>query len=48
MSQNAILSAWQSCSHLSSFAIFAAVFAMTRKLLTDKTLRLHKSSPKQH
>ncbi|KIW58517.1 hypothetical protein PV05_03028 [Exophiala xenobiotica] len=30
------------------FAVFAAVFAMTRKLMTDKTLRLHKSSPKQH
>ncbi|EXJ82635.1 hypothetical protein A1O3_06448 [Capronia epimyces CBS 606.96] len=28
------------------FALFAAGFAMTRKLLTDKTLRLHKNPPK--
>jgi len=28
------------------FALFAAFFAMGRKLFTDKTLRLHKSAPK--
>ncbi|KIV98048.1 hypothetical protein PV10_01739 [Exophiala mesophila] len=28
------------------FALAAATFAMTRKLLTDKTLRLHKNPPK--
>lgn len=26
------------------FALFAAIFAMGKKLFTDKTLRLHKSS----
>ncbi len=30
----------------SSFALFAALFAMGKKLFTDKTLRLHKSEKK--
>lgn len=34
--------------HLSSFALFAATFAMGRKLFTDKTLRLKKNPPKEH
>jgi hypothetical protein len=31
---------------LSSFALFAALFAMGKKLVTDKTLRLSKSEKK--
>ncbi|KAK5045885.1 hypothetical protein LTR84_008671 [Exophiala bonariae] len=31
-----------------AFALFAATFAMGRKLFTDKTLRLHKNPPKEH
>jgi len=30
------------------FALFAAFFAMGKKLVTDKTLRLSKSTPKAH
>ncbi|KAI1612898.1 hypothetical protein EDD37DRAFT_648417 [Exophiala viscosa] len=30
------------------FALFAAAFAMSKKLLTDKTLRLHRNPPKAH